>query len=34
LAIELRNGKRFVIGTQREEELRKIVEEAIEQNWI
>ena len=25
LAIELRNGKRFVIGTQREEELRKIV---------
>lgn len=29
LAIELRNGKRFVIGTQRETELRKIVEEVI-----
>lgn len=34
LAIELRNGKRFVIGTQREEELKKIVEEAIEQHWF
>lgn len=29
LAIELRNGKRFVIGTQRETELRKIVEKVM-----
>ena len=34
LAIELRNGKRFVIGTQREKELNSIVEKAIEQHWI
>lgn len=29
LAIELRSGKRFVIGTQRETELRKIVEKVM-----
>ena len=34
LAIELRNGKRFVIGTQREKELGSIVEKAIEQHWF
>lgn len=34
LAIELNNGKRFVIGTQREKELGSIVEKAIEQRWF
>lgn len=34
LAIELKNGKRFVIGTQREKELGSIVEKAIEQHWF
>ncbi len=34
LAIELRNGKRFVIGTQRESELTKIVERANAENWF
>ncbi|MDI1322579.1 MAG: hypothetical protein PSV36_07495 [Algoriphagus sp.] len=34
LAIELNNGKRFVIGTQREKELGSIVEKAIEQHGI
>ena len=34
LAIELKNGKRFVIGTQREKELGSIVEKAIEQQWF
>lgn len=34
LAIELKNGKRFVIGTQKEKELGSIVEKAIEQHWF
>jgi len=34
LAIELRNGKRFVIGTQKEKELSSIVEKAIKQHWF
>jgi hypothetical protein len=34
LAIELQNGKKFVIGTQKENELNKIVEKAREQQHI
>lgn len=34
LAIELNNGKKFLIGTQKEDELKRVVERAKKQQWL